>query len=52
MLERVGDILGTPVPLLWLSDGFPLWLLLLILLLVLILTAIVWGTLRRNREYY
>ena len=51
ILERVADVLGTPVPLLWVADGFPLWLLLLLLLLVITVMAIVWRALRRNRAY-
>ena len=52
LVERVADLLTTPVPLLWLADSFPVWLLLLLMLLLLIvLTALVRRMLRRNREY-
>ena len=41
----------TPAPLLWLSDNFPLWLLLLLLVVVALL-ATGRKLLRRNRDYY
>lgn len=52
LLDRVGNALTTPVPMLWLGDSFPLWLLLLLLLAVIALLATGWRLLRRDRGYY
>ena len=46
-MERAGDVMTTPAPLLWLGDNFPLWL----LLIVVALLATGRKLLRRNRDY-
>ena len=50
-MERAGDVMATPVPMLWVGDSFPLWLLLLLLLIVVALLATGRKLLRRNRGY-
>ena len=51
LLERAGDVMTTPVPMLWLGDNFPLWLLLLLLLIFIALLATGRKLLQRNRDY-
>ena len=51
LMERAGNVMATPVPMLWVGDSFPLWLLLLLLLIVVALLATGRKLLRRNREY-
>ena len=41
---------GAPVPLLWLGDRIPLWLLAALMLAALALMVAVWRTMRRNRQ--
>ena len=51
IVEAAADVMRTPLPLLWLGDSFPLWLLVAVVLAALVLIGATWRILRRNRDY-
>lgn len=53
MMTQAANTFTMPVPLLWLADSIPLWLLLLALLLLLLAIVIAgWWRWQSNRSYW